>query len=110
MEMRCSACKQPCSKPSMFLCTGVTGFLYEPSDVDRAAELIGQLTKDQDLRYGLGYVVREHWEARAHAACALTATYRRPPQGSGGTTTCSSDSASRVHVNVRASARVCQTG
>ncbi len=51
---RAHACKHLFPLHLVLPRTGVTGFLYEPSDVGRAAELIGQLTKDQDLRCGKG--------------------------------------------------------
>lgn len=57
---------------------GVTGFLYEPSDVDRAAELIGQLTKDQDLRARVGARARQEvskWDWRAATMHLLNVQY-----------------------------------
>ncbi|KAG2444891.1 hypothetical protein HXX76_001628 [Chlamydomonas incerta] len=58
--------------------SGVTGFLYEPGDVDKAAELIGQLAADAQLRSRVGVRARQEvakWDWRAATMHLLNVQY-----------------------------------
>ncbi|GFR39619.1 hypothetical protein Agub_g83 [Astrephomene gubernaculifera] len=57
---------------------GVTGFLYEPGDEERAAELVGQLAADLELRARVGARARQEvakWDWRAATLHLLNVQY-----------------------------------
>ncbi|GLI60637.1 hypothetical protein VaNZ11_002834 [Volvox africanus] len=57
---------------------GVTGFLYEPADVDTASKLIGTLAADPELRARLGARAREEvakWDWKAATLHLLNVQY-----------------------------------
>ncbi|EFJ45014.1 hypothetical protein VOLCADRAFT_82536 [Volvox carteri f. nagariensis] len=57
---------------------GVTGFLYEPADVDKASELIGTLAANPELRARVGARARQEvakWDWRAATMYLLNVQY-----------------------------------